>query len=48
METKKEILVILHHPSFASGYDQNQLIITEVSKENKHRVVPKLMITVPK
>ena len=48
METKEKILVILQHPRFASGYDQNQLIITDVSKENKHRVVPKLMITVPK
>ena len=48
METKEKSLVILQHPRFASGYDQNQLIITDVSKENKHRVVPKLMITVPK
>ena len=48
METKEKILVILHHPRFASGYDQNQLIITDVSTENKHRIVPKLMITVPK
>ena len=48
METKEKILVILQHPRFASGYDQNQLIITDVSKENKHRVVPKLMIIVPK
>ena len=48
METKEKILVILQHPRFASGYDQNQLIITDVSKENKHRVVPKLMIAAPK
>ena len=33
---------------FASGYDQNRLIISDVSRENKHRVAPKLMIIVPK
>ena len=48
METKRYFLNHLYHPRFASGYDQNQLIITDVSKENKHRIVPKLMITVPK
>ena len=48
METKRYSLTHFHHPRFASGYDQNQLIITDVSKENKHRLVPKLMITVPK
>ena len=48
MEAKKKYLVIFQHPRFASGYDQNQLIITDVSKENRHRVVPKLMIIVPK
>ena len=41
-------LLIFYHPRFASGYDQNQLVITDVSNENKHRVVPKLMIIVPK
>ena len=41
-------LLIFYHPRFASGYDQNQLFITDVSKENRHRKVPKLMITVPK
>ena len=48
METKEKILVILQHPRFASGYDQNQLFISDVSGENKHRVVAELMITVPK
>ena len=48
METKRQILVIFQHPRFASGYDQNQLIIPDVSQKNKHRVVPELMITVPK
>ena len=41
-------LLILYHPRFASGYDQNPLILTDVSRENKHRVVPKLMKSVPK
>ena len=41
-------LLILYHPRFASGYDQNPLIITDVSKENKHRIVPKLMKIAPK
>ena len=41
-------LLIFYHLRFASGYDQNQLIITDVSKENKRRVVTKVMITVPK
>ena len=48
METKRYFLTHFYHPRFASGYDQNQLIIPDVSKENKHRIVPKLMITVPK
>ena len=48
METKRFSLTHFYHPSFASGYDQKRLIITDVSKENKHRVVPKLMIIVPK
>ena len=48
METKRNFLNHFYHPRFASGYDQNQIIITDVSKENKHRAVPKLMITVPK
>ena len=48
METKRNFLIIYQHPRFASGYDQNQLIISDVSKENKHRVVPKQMIIVPK
>ena len=48
METKRYFLNHFQHPRFASGYDQNQLIITDVSKENKHRVVPKPMIIVPK
>ena len=48
METKRKILVIFYHPRFASGYDQNQLIKPDVSKKIKHRVVPKLMILVPK
>ena len=48
METKSYFLTHFYHPRFASGYDQNQLIIPNVSKENKHRVVPKLMIIVLK
>ena len=48
METKRNFLNHFPHPGFASGCDQNQLIITDASKANKHRVVPKLMITVPK
>ena len=47
METKRNFLNHFQHPCFASGYDQNQLIITDVSKKNKHRVVPQLIITVP-
>ena len=48
METKRNFLNHFQHPRFASGYDENQLIRTDVSKENKYRVVPKLMIIVPK
>ena len=48
METKRNFLNHFYHPRFASGYDQTQLIITDVSKEIKHQVVPKLMITVQK
>ena len=48
LETKRYFLTHFYHPRFASGYDQNELIITDVSKENKHRIVPKLMISVPK
>ena len=48
METRMYFLNRFYHPRFASGYDQNQLIITDVSKENKHRVVPKLMKIAPK
>ena len=48
METKRYFRNHFYHPLFASGYDRNQLIITDVSKENKYRVVPKLMNIVPK
>ena len=48
METKRYFPNLFYHPRIASGYDQNQLIITDVSKENKHPVVPKLMNIVPK
>ena len=48
METKRYFLNHFLHPRFASGYDQNQLIITDVSEESKQRVVPKLMIAIPK
>ena len=48
METKRFFLTHFYHPRFASGYDQNQLIITDVRRENRQRIVPKLMITVPK
>ena len=37
-----------YHPRFASGYDQNPIIITDEIKENRHREVPKRMIIVPK
>ena len=48
METKRFFLNHFYHPLFANGYDQNQLFITDVSKEKKHQVVPTLMILVPK
>ena len=48
METKRNFLNHFYHPRFASGYDQNQLIKPNISKEKKHRIVPRLMITVPK
>ena len=51
MNEWKEIeffLVIFNSPRFASGYDQNQLIIFGISKENKHRVKPEPMSIVPK
>ena len=48
METKRYFLTHCYHPRFASGYDQNHLIITDVSRKNKHQIVRKLMITVPK
>ena len=48
MKRKRYFLNHFQQPRFASGYDQNQLFITDVSKQNKHRVAPKLMFTVPK
>ena len=48
MGTKRNFLNHFQHRRFARGYDQNQLIITDASKENKHRVVSKPMIFVPK
>ena len=48
MEMKRNFVTHFQHPRFASGYDQNQSIITDVSERKKHRVVPKLMIIVPK
>ena len=56
METKRFTVHFQHfpftfhfqHPRFGSRYDQKQLIISDVSKGNKHRVVPKLMIVVAK
>ena len=48
METKRNFPNHFKQPRFASGYDQNRLIISDVNKENKHRVVAKLMMTVPK
>ena len=48
METKRIFLNHIYHLSFASGYDQNQLIISDVGKENKHLVLKKLMNTVAK
>ena len=48
METKRIFLNHFYHPRFASGYDQNQFNITDVSKQKRQRIVPKLMISVPK
>ena len=48
MEMKRIFLTRFQHPRFASGYDQNQLIRSDVGWEKKQRVVPKLMIIVPK
>ena len=48
METKRIFLNQIYHPRFASGYDQNQLIISDVSKENNHRDLKKLMIFLAK
>ena len=47
METKRIFLDHFYHHCFASGYDQNHIIKNDIS-EKKHRVVPKLMKTVPK
>ena len=47
-ETKRSFLTHFQNPCFASEYDQNQLIIPNVSKENEHQIVPKLMNAVPK
>ena len=35
-------------PRFASGYDRNLLIISDVSSEKKTSKVPNLMIFIPK
>ena len=35
METKRYFLTHFYHPRFASGYDQNQLIITDVSEKKQ-------------
>ena len=35
MEMKRYFLTHFYHPRFASGYDQNQLIIPDVSNEKK-------------
>ena len=48
METKRVFLNHFYHPRFASGYDQNRIIIPDVSKQNNQRIVPKLMISAPK
>ena len=48
MKTKRIFLNHFLHPQFASGYGQNHLIISDVTKENKHTVVLKLMIIAPK
>ena len=48
METKRKFLNHFYHPRFATGYDQNQLIILNVIREKKHQIVARLMITVPK
>ena len=48
METKRKFHNHFQHPRFASGYDPNQLTISDAGKKSEHRVVPQLMITVLK
>ena len=43
MEMKRNFLNHFQHPRCASAYDQNQIIISDVSQEIKHRIVLKLM-----
>ena len=44
METKRIFFNLFKHPRFAGGYEQNQLFISDVGKQNRDQVVPKLMI----
>ena len=47
METKRNFFNQFLHPVF-SGFDQNQLIICDISWKNNYQAVPKLMIVLPK
>ena len=44
---EEDFLNHFQQPRFASGYDQNQIFLTDVSNENNHQVLPKLTISVP-
>ena len=48
METKRNFSNHFQHTRFASGYDQNQLIVSDVSYETEHRVELNLMNILPK
>ena len=47
-ETKRNFLDQFSLPRFASGYDQNHKILSDVSHKIEHREALKLMITEPK
>ena len=42
MTRRKTFLVSFKHPRFVSGYDQNQVTLSDMSQK-KHKVVPRLM-----
>ena len=45
METSRNLLTHFQHPRFASQYDQNQLITSDMRQENERQVVPKRVFT---